>query len=177
MFDLQPILQNEWVKLVPLKETDFELLYTVANDPLIWEQHPNKNRWQREVFQNFFEGALESKGAFVIYHANTNKAIGSSRFYDLDTKESLVSIGYTFYARSHWGGKYNPSAKHLMLDHAFQFVDKVHFHIGALNIRSQKAIEKLGAIKIDEQEIAYYGEESKLNFIYEINRTNYFLNK
>lgn len=170
MFDLQPILQNEIIKLIPIKETDFELLYNIAKDPLIWEQHPNKNRWQREVFQNFFEGALKSKGAFVIYDAQTNEAIGSTRFYDYKPEESEVSIGYTFYARSHWGGKYNPSAKKLMIEHAFQFVDNVVFHIGAQNIRSQKAIEKLGAVKIKEEEIAYYGEESKLNFIYRIQR-------
>lgn len=168
MFNLQPILQNEIIKLIPLKENDFELLYNIAKDPLIWEQHPNKNRWQRDVFQNFFEGAIKSKGAFVIYDAQTNEAIGSTRFYDYKPEESEVSIGYTFYARSHWGGKYNPAAKKLMMEYAFQFVDNVIFHIGAQNIRSQKAIEKLGAIKIREEEIAYYGEEPKLNFIYRI---------
>ena len=57
-----------------------------------------------------------------------------------------------------------------MLDYAFQYVDKVYFHIGAQNIRSQKAIEKIGAIKVDEFEVAYYGEPSKLNFIYLINK-------
>lgn len=167
----QPILQNELVKLVPLKETDFEILYKVASDPLIWEQHPNKNRWQREVFQNFFQGAIESKGAFLIYDAKTNAPIGSSRFYDWNIEKSNVAIGYTFYARSHWGGKYNPLAKHLMMQHAFQFVDNVIFHIGAKNIRSQKAIEKLGAIKIAEEHVNYFGEDSTLNFIYEIRKS------
>jgi RimJ/RimL family protein N-acetyltransferase len=57
-----------------------------------------------------------------------------------------------------------------MLDYAFQFVDKVYFHIGAFNIRSQKAIEKIGAVKVDEFEVEYYGEESKLNFVYLINK-------
>ena len=173
MFNLQPTLSNEFVKLVPLKEEDFEVLYKVASDPLIWEQHPNKNRWQREVFQNFFKGAIESKGAFLIYNAKTNEAIGSSRFYDWNTEKSNVSIGYTFFARSHWGGKYNPSCKHLMMQHAFKYVDSVIFHIGADNIRSQKAILKLGAIKIAEEKIAYYGEDTKLNFVYQINKENW----
>lgn len=173
MFNLQVPLHNTVVKLIPLKESDFDLLYNIAKDPLIWEQHPNKNRWQREVFQNFFEGALKSKGAFVIYDAQTNEAIGSTRFYDYKPEESEVSIGYTFYARSHWGGKFNPAAKKLMLGHAFQFVNNVTFHIGAQNIRSQKAIEKLGAVKIREEEIAYYGEESKLNFIYQIKKDKF----
>ena len=63
-FSIQPILENSKVRLVPLQETDFEKLYKVASDPLVWEQHPNKNRYEREVFQNFFEGAMISKGAF-----------------------------------------------------------------------------------------------------------------
>lgn len=170
MFHLQPNLQNEFIKLVPLKESDFEILYKVASDPLIWEQHPNKNRWQREVFQNFFKGAIESKGAFLIYDVKTNEVIGSSRFYDWNEEKNNVSIGYTFYARNYWGGKYNPSAKHLMMQHAFKYVDSVIFHIGADNIRSQKAILKLGAIKIAEEEIAYYGEDCKLNFVYQIGK-------
>lgn len=165
-----PTLQDESVKLVPLKEEDFEILYKVANDPLIWEQHPNKNRWQRNVFQIFFKGAIESKGAYLIYDTKTNEPIGSTRFYDWDMEKSEVSIGYTFFARSHWGGKYNPAAKHLMMQYVFQFVNHVIFHIGAQNIRSQKAIEKLGAVKIAEEEIAYYGEDSKLNFIYSIRK-------
>lgn len=175
MYRIQPILQNEFVKLVPLKEEDFETLYKVASDPLIWEQHPNKNRWQREVFQIFFNGAIESKGAFLIYDAKTNEAIGSSRFYEWDLKKSNVAIGYTFYARSHWGGKYNPSAKHLMMQHAFQFVDNVIFHIGAKNIRSQKAIEKIGAVKIAEEDVVYFGEDSTLNFIYRIQKAEFKL--
>ena len=169
-FVLQPLLENEFVKLVPLKEEDFEILYKAASDPLIWEQHPNKNRWQREVFQNFFKGAMESKGAFIIYNTKTNEVIGSSRFYDWNEEKSNVSIGYTFYTRSHWGGKYNPSAKQLMIQHAFKYVDAVIFHIGADNIRSQKAIERLGAKKIAEEEMAYYGEDTKLNFVYEIGK-------
>ena len=124
---LPPVLQNEMVKLIPLQENDFETLYAVAGDPLIWEQHPNKNRWQREVFQNFFEGAIHSHGAFIIYDAKTNEAIGSSRFYGFDTNKSEISIGYTFFKRSHWGGKYNPAAKRLMMQHAFQFARKIHF--------------------------------------------------
>lgn len=169
-FETQPTLQNELVKLVPIKETDFEILYKVASDPLIWEQHPNKNRWKRDVFEVFFKGAIESKGAFLIYDTKTNEVIGSSRFYDYDAGKSEISIGYTFYARSHWGGTYNPSVKQLMMQHAFQYVNSITFHIGANNIRSQKAIERLGAVKIAEQEINYFGEDCNLNFIYRISK-------
>lgn len=170
-FILQPEnLQNESVKLVPLQENDFEALYQVASDPLIWEQHPNKLRYQRDVFQNYFDGAIQSQGAFFIREATTNEPIGSTRFYDYNENENSVLIGYTFIGRKFWGKEYNKALKKLMLDYAFQFVDKVYFHIGAQNIRSQKAIEKNGAIKVDEFEVTYYGEDSKLNFIYVINK-------
>lgn len=171
MFNWQPYhLKNELIKLIPLQENDFEILYTVASDPLVWEQHPNKLRYQREVFQNYFEGAMLSKGAFLIRDAKTNEAVGSSRFYDYDEKENSVLIGYTFIGRKFWGNGYNKALKKIMLDYAFQQADKVYFHIGAFNIRSQKAIEKIGAIKVDEFEVEYYGEDSKLNFVYLITK-------
>ncbi|UOK42553.1 MULTISPECIES: GNAT family N-acetyltransferase [Flavobacterium] len=170
---LQPILENKIVKLIPLQEQDFEALYQVACDPLIWEQHPNKDRYKREVFQNFFEGAIQSKGAFLIIDKTNTGVIGSTRFYDLNESEKSVLIGYTFYGRNYWGSTYNPMVKKLMLDYAFQFVDKVYFHIGAQNIRSQKAIERLGAVKVRETEVAYHGEPEKLNFEYRIEKKNW----
>lgn len=169
-FNLQPTLKNELVTLEPLHSNDFEKLFAVASDPLIWEQHPNKNRYKREIFEVFFKGAIESKGAFIIYDSKTNAPIGCTRFYDFDPEKSTVTIGYTFFARSHWGGIFNPATKKLMLQYAFKYVDTVHFYIGAINVRSQKAIEKLGAIKIGEIEMEYYGETSKLNFIYAITK-------
>ena len=170
-FDIQPFhLQNQFIKLVPLQETDFEELYSVANDELLWEQHPNKLRYQRDYFQNFFQGAMQSKGAFFIRDAQTNEPIGSSRFYDYNEKDNSILIGYTFIGRKFWAKGYNNALKKLMLDYAFQHVDKVYFHIGATNFRSQKAIEKIGAIKIDEFEVEYFGEEPKLNYIYQISK-------
>ena len=170
-FNLQPEnLQNELIKLVSLQENDFEELYQVASDKLIWEQHPNKMRYERAVFENYFEGAIQSNGAFFIRDTNSNEPMGCTRFYDFDENDSSVLIGYTFIGRQFWGKGYNKALKKIMLDYAFQFVDKVYFHIGAQNIRSQKAIEKIGATKVDEFEIAYYGEISKLNFIYLISK-------
>lgn len=171
MFELQPNhLENELIKLRPLQEADFKELYLVASDPLIWEQHPNKMRYQRAIFQIYFDGALLSKGAFLILDSKTDEFIGSSRFYDLDAKEKSVLIGYTFIGRKFWGKGYNKALKELMINYAFQYVDKIYFHIGANNYRSQKAIEKIGAVKVDEFEVAYYGEECKLNFSYLIQK-------
>ncbi|MBX9734409.1 MAG: GNAT family N-acetyltransferase, partial [Chitinophagaceae bacterium] len=103
----------------------------------------------------------------------TNEPIGSSRFYTYNEIESSIEIGYTFYARRCWGLPYNRSAKKLMIDHAFQYVDNVLFSIGANNIRSQKAIEKIGATKVGEKAIAYYGEVDNLNYIYAITKNNW----
>jgi RimJ/RimL family protein N-acetyltransferase len=172
-FDFQPTLENECVKIHPLQATDFERLYAVASDPLIWEQHPNKNRYQRPVFETFFKGAMESGGAFLVCDAKTKAVIGSSRYCEYNELAKTISIGYTFLARDHWGGLYNPALKTLMLGHAFAFVNEVIFHIGAGNIRSQKAIEKLAALKTGEAEIEYYGEPGKLNFIYSIQKANW----
>ncbi|WP_136668767.1 GNAT family N-acetyltransferase [Flavobacterium sp. H122] len=166
--NLQPVLKNDLVSLIPLKDSDFEELYQVASDPLIWEQHPNKDRYKREVFQNFFDGAMQSGGAFKAIDNQSGKVIGSTRFYDLNKEDKSILIGYTFYGRDYWGSTYNPQVKKLMLDYAFQFLDKVYFHIGAENIRSQKAIERLGAVKTREIEVAYHGETEKLNFEYVI---------
>lgn len=169
--DLQPThLQDEYVTLVPLQETDFERLYQVAADPLIWEQHPNKTRYQRPVFANYFTGAIESKGAFLVLDSQTQQAIGCSRFYDYNVDDKSIHIGYTFLARDHWGSTYNRSLKTLMLNHAFTFAESVLFHIGVVNIRSQKAIEKLGAVKEGQDDLAYYGETPNPNFIYRITK-------
>lgn len=172
-FDLQPdFLQDNLIKLVPLQESDFERLFQVASNPKVWEQHPNPNRYQLEDFRNYFKGAIESKGAFIVLDAKTNEVVGCSRYYDYNHEDISVLIGYTFIGTKFWGKGYNKSLKKLMLDHAFRFVDKVYFHIGALNIRSQMAIAKIGAVKVEEFEVGYYGEPSKLNFVYLIEKTN-----
>ncbi len=175
-FSIQPILENDDVKLVPLQENDFEQLFSVASDPLVWEQHPNKDRYKRDVFERFFEGAIESGGAFKIIEKNTGEIAGSTRFYNYNAADNSIFIGYTFYARKFWGSKMNPQVKKLMLDYIFQFVDKVNFHVGKDNLRSQKAMEKLGAKKVDELTVAYYGEPDRLNVVFEILKTDYNIN-
>ena len=176
-FDLQPTLTSELIKITPLKENDFDELYTVASDPLLWEQHPNKNRYQLEVFRNFFKGAIESNGALLVHEIATGKVIGNSRYYDLDTENNSVTIGYTFISRDCWGKNYNWELKKLMFDHAFKYVSKVILHIGATNFRSQKSIEKIGAIKVGVLDVAYYGESVKTNFVYEVQKEDWLNNK
>ena len=145
-FDLQPTLKGELLELRPLRAEDFDDLYDVASDPLIWEQHPASDRHKAEVFTAFFRGALESGGAFVVIDARDGRVIGSSRFHGYDPEKSEIEIGWTFLARSHWGGVYNWEMKHLMLRHAFQFVNRVVFLIGPQNWRSRRAMEKIGGV-------------------------------
>lgn len=168
---LQPSnLKNDLVQLIPLSYHDFETLYSVASDPLIWEQHPNPDRYKRVVFMTYFKGAMDSGGALLVKDSQDGAVLGCSRFYDHEPENRQVKIGYTFFARACWGKPFNRQVKDLMLGHAFTFVDTVIFHVGASNIRSQKAMEKLGAVKIGEEEVAYFGEASRWNFVYEIRK-------
>ncbi|MBL7686737.1 MAG: GNAT family N-acetyltransferase [Bdellovibrionaceae bacterium] len=144
-FDLQPVLDGTLIRLRPLSTDDFEALYRCASDPLIWEQHPEPTRYQEEVFQVFFDGAIQSKGAFAVIERSKNVVIGTSRYYSLAPERREVTVGYTFLTREYWGGRFNFELKKLMLEHAFQYVDVVSFEIGEANLRSRTAIERIGA--------------------------------
>ncbi len=151
-FNLQPVLRGKYLWLRPLAAADFEGLFKVSSDPLIWELHPEKTRYQRDVFERFFQAALDSKGALVALDAKTNEIIGSSRFSSLDLGSRRVEVGYTFLARKFWGKGYNTEMKRLMLSHAFQYVNNVYFYIGENNLRSRRAVEKIGAKLLEKIE-------------------------
>jgi len=144
-FDLQPTLRGKLIEVRPLKPDDWDALFQAASDPLIWQQHPESDRYTQPVFQRFFQGALDSKGAFAVIERKSGRVIGSSRYCNLKPAESEVEIGFTFLERKFWGGAYNGELKSLMLAHAFKFVDRVVFVVGENNLRSQKALEKIGA--------------------------------
>ncbi len=146
-FDLQPLLKSELLELRPLRSEDLDDLYAVAADRLIWEQHPDSNRHEEEVFRSFFGEAMASGGALIAVESRTQRVIGSSRYHGYDEERSEVEIGWTFLARSHWGGVYNGEMKRLMLKHAFRFVKSVVFIVGPQNLRSQRAVEKIGGVR------------------------------
>lgn len=158
-FDLQPTLQGALLTLRPLRAEDFPALYAVAADPLIWEQHPEPDRHTEAKFTTFFREAMASGGALLAIDAGTGKVIGSSRFHGYNSEKREVEIGWTFLARSHWGGRYNGEMKELMLQHAFRFVDTVVFLIGPRNVRSQRAVEKIGAVR-DGSRLDAHGRDS-----------------
>lgn len=169
-FSIQTILENEQIKLIPLIPADFEDLYQVASDQAIWVQHPNNDRWKKEVFQLFFEDAINSKGAFKIIDKSTDEIAGCTRFYDYNEADNIIFIGYTFYGTKYWGTGINPIVKKLMIEYIFQYVDKVYFHVGSTNLRSQMALSKIGAKKVAEQDSAKPGETSNLKFVYQIEK-------
>lgn len=153
MIELQPVLHGPTLTLRPLQPDDFEALYAAASDPLIWEQHPEPTRYQRDVFRKFFDAGIESKGAFVAIDRATGQIVGSSRYYDWKPETREVAIGFTFLARQYWGGVTNGEMKKLMLDHVFRWADTVWFHIGHDNRRSRKALEKIGGT------LSHYAEQ------------------
>ncbi len=169
-FDLQPNLKGELIELRPLAPEDRNELFAVASDPLIWQQHPESDRYKEDVFKIFFREAMECGGAFVIIDTKSQQIIGSTRFYGFDQERSEIEIGWTFLARKYWGGRYNRELKQLMLAHAFKFVENAIFFVGENNIRSQKATEKIGGIKSGMVKKVYGNRPPSLNVRYVIKK-------
>lgn len=145
MFDYQPSLSGELLALRPARPDDFAALYAVASDPLIWALHPAHDRWREPVFRGFLDGAFADRGGLVAIERASGAVIGFSRYSARGAQAGEIEIGWTFLARRCWGGGYNAEMKRLMLDHAFRFVDTALFLIGEHNLRSRRAVEKLGA--------------------------------
>ncbi len=145
--DCSDTLVGPTLTLRPIQENDFEALYLAAADPLIWEQHPDPLRYQKPIFEaHVFKPALACAMAYVAVDNHSKQLIGSSRFYDYEPDKQEIAVGYTFLSRTHWGGASNREMKKLMLDHAFAAgVRRVWFHVGTNNMRSRKALEKIGA--------------------------------
>jgi len=169
LFELQPTLRGRLVTLRPLRAEDWEVLFSVASDPLIWEQHPQRERYKQEVFREYFRGAMESGGAFLVLDAVTGEVIGSTRFYEYHEAESEIEIGWTFLARSRWGGAYNREMKQLLVKHALQFVETVVFRVGIKNRRSQRAMEKIGGIRSGTRP----GVGGEQNILFKITRASF----
>jgi RimJ/RimL family protein N-acetyltransferase len=172
-FELQPHLVGEFVEVRPLRPEDWESLFAVASDPLIWEQHPARDRYQEEVFKDFFRESLESGSAVVVLDRKTQKIIGSSRYFRFNAAQREIEIGWTFLARSYWGGKYNGELKRLMLELAFKFVESVIFLIGTTNVRSQKALEKIGGVLTERRERTNLHGKTVEHLVYQIKKPAY----
>ena len=157
MLDLQPTLTGTIITLRPLQARDFDELANAAADPLVWEQHPDSSRRTREGFSRGFEEVLRSPGCLVAVDNATQRLIGWSRYHTYVPGER-VTIGYTFLARSHWGGATNAQMKRLMLRHAFTDVPEVRFTVAERNLRSRRAVEKLGAVLQGAEDAPRWGQ-------------------
>jgi RimJ/RimL family protein N-acetyltransferase len=146
--DRQPALASELLLLRPLRRDDFEALWAISSDPLLWEQHPAKERAERAGFEQWFDDAIASGGALVVLSRDDGEVIGTSRYDRLDEDAHEVEVGWTFIARRLWGGQHNRELKRLMLEHAFRSVDVVVFRVHSKNMRSRRAVEKLGAVLV-----------------------------
>lgn len=143
--DRQPTLASELLLVRPLRRDDFEALWAISSDALLWEQHPAKERAERTGFEQWFADAIASGGALVVVNRDDGEVIGTSRYDRLDEAASDVEIGWTFIARRLWGGPHNAELKRLMLEHAFRSLRSVVFRVHSENLRSRRAVEKLGA--------------------------------
>ena len=146
MSQLQTTLESQTLHLIPLQPEHWPALMQAASDPLIWTLHPEPERYKPELFRPVFDSGLASGGAYLIRDKQSGEVLGTSRYYDFNAVEQEVAIGYTFLVCSRWGGATNTELKHLMLTHAFSFANAVWFHVGEHNLRSRRAVEKLGAI-------------------------------
>lgn len=173
-FELQPHLKGKLIEVRPLEPDDFDALFAAASDPLIWEQHPEPDRYTRPVFQKFFDGAIDSRGGLAVLDRKSGRIIGSSRYFNLKPKSksepSEIEIGFTFLERAYWGGEYNGELKRLMVEHALKFVERVVFVVGERNLRSQKALEKIGARYLRKAELPGPDGTLKPNVIFAISR-------
>ena len=165
-FDLQPTLEDNLILLRPLVASDFDDLFSVASDPLIWEQHPNFDRYQLDVFKGFFSDAMQSGGALLVIDKASSKVIGSSRYNPPLGASNAIEIGWSFLGRDYWGGRYNRAMKDLMIEYAFRFVPHILFYVGGENIRSQKAVLKLGAKRVSPVDYPKYVKGAGENWIY-----------
>lgn len=175
MLDRQPLLEGKRLLLRPLSPADWEALFAVASDPLIWEQHPAHDRWREDVFRPFFEDALANGGALVAVDKADGAIIGSSRFEGLvETGGGSVEIGWTFLARGAWGGTFNHEMKRLMLEHALASVEECRFLVGETNVRSRRALERIGAHLTDREELRIMADGAQiLHLVYVITRETF----
>ena len=173
MQTLQPTLLHPLVKLRPLHVDDWAALCAVASDPLIWAVHPAHDRSQEPVFRRFFDDALASGGALVAIDPATNDLIGSSRFDRARAEPGEIEIGWTFLARRYWGGPTNAALKFLMVGHALTQFDRVIFLVGETNLRSRRAVEKIGGLLTNREHFADMAGTMVRHVIYSIDGASF----
>lgn len=141
------------VELIPLEANHLEALYEASKAPEIWAHMPKKVETLEDA-KAFIDEALEIKATgsqfpFIIFHRETGKAIGSTRFLEIDRENKGIEIGFTWLNPSVWRTSVNTECKYLLLQYCFEELKyiRVQFKTDILNVRSQTAIARLGAKK------------------------------
>ena len=148
---LSPTLENEYVNLSPLNLDNYEKLISVASQEELVQYSPS-HIYTPDTLRNYVSIALEQKEGntsipFIIFDKIKQQYAGSSRYMNIDWTNKVLEIGSTWIGREFHGSGLNGQIKYLMINHAFDEMDfeKIEFRIDERNIRSRKAVEKLGA--------------------------------
>jgi N-acetyltransferase len=149
------LLKGHHVYLEFLTESHREILRPLAKDERIWEFTKTllvTETYDRQ-FDNYFNEALafsaQGGQAFVIVATVGDRVIGMTRAYDLDWQVKKITIGHTWYVPEVWGKAHNKECKLMLLTYLFEGLElqRVDFKVAGQNIRSQKAVEKIGGVR------------------------------
>ena len=168
--DFQPTLHGDTVILRPTIAGDWDEMYAVASDPLIWALHPAHDRWQEDVFRQYFADALDSGGGLTIRDKASGAIIGASRYSTRWSGADEVEIGWTFISRDYWGGVTNREVKSLMITHAHRWFTACLFMVGKENLRSRRAMEKIGGVLRDDTAVHTMAGMPVTHVVYAIGR-------
>lgn len=146
-------LDNEVILLKPLEEHDIAGILTAGSYPEVWKHLPTIIENEQDV-HNFVDKALQGKllnkeFPYVIVDKKSGEIIGSTRFMDIDESHQRVEIGFTWLTPAYWRTTVNTNCKYLLLSYCFEVLDlrRVQIKTDYENTRSQKAIERIGAVK------------------------------
>ena len=149
--ELAPVLEGALVRLEPLDSAHEESLHDAASDPELWRWMPfnasSADQFKRWISQMLEESAAGRQSTFVTIDRASGLPLGSTSYLALRPEHRGLEIGWTWLRRDAWRSGVNVETKLLLLGHAFDKLDciRVEFKTDALNERSRKALEGIGA--------------------------------
>jgi RimJ/RimL family protein N-acetyltransferase len=172
-FDSQPVLAGEGLLLRPLRAADIDPLFEIARDRALWAQHPVPERSEEAVFRDWMAAKLAAGGTLVAASEGQG-LVGSSTYSNLREEDGgAIEIGSTFIARRLWGSPINQTMKRLMLTHALRHVARVEFLVGEGNLRSRRAVEKIGGVLTERIVVAEVNGRAIPHLVYEVDRASF----
>jgi RimJ/RimL family protein N-acetyltransferase len=152
---VEPVtLVGRWVRLEPLAESHVQDLFAVGQTPEVWTYLWRGPFTSVEDTRQWIQGALRdaadgSQLPFAILNLATGQAVGSTRYLDIARADRRLEIGWTWLGQEFWRTPLNTECKYLLLRHAFEALRclRAQLKTDSRNTRSQRAIERLGAVK------------------------------